>query len=486
MRRNIIPVCLVIAFVIIGGFTMSAFFSYFSFQTLFKKDVEAVSELTSENIFVNINNLMDRPINVSLAMANDTFLRSFMLKEEERKLTPGDLELLRNYLESYQKKYCFDSVFLVSVKTGAYYHYKNGIDRYMRPGEPENEWYFKFLKEQQECSLNVDNDEAKDNIITVFVNCKLTDSEGKLLAVVGVGMETPYVQQFLVENEKKYGINAFLIDEQGNIQLSSELTEFAGVNLFKDESFRAMAAAIVRNTEAPEYKWYHSREADGYVITKYVPNLNWYLVVEKNTRDFKIKMFSQLGLEFIFTLLVVILVVTVTTVIIRRYNREVMDLAEKDLLTGVKNRTSYERETIKHSLNMAKYEHFGIGVFDLNNLKMVNDIYGHQAGDTYIKKFSAMLCGAFGGDAVFRIGGDEFAVLFININEAEVRDRWHMLLEKFKEMGRPGKPKISAAFGAAFRDAAELNTIGKIFKTADDNMYLDKERIKGKPHNETC
>lgn len=55
-----------------------------------------------------------------------------------------------------------------------------------------------------------------------------------------------------------------------------------------------MAAAIVRNTEAPEYKWYHSREADGYVITKYVPNLNWYLVVEKNTRDFKIKMFSQL------------------------------------------------------------------------------------------------------------------------------------------------------------------------------------------------
>ena len=179
MRRNIIPVCLVIAFVIIGGFTMSAFFSYFSSQTLFKKDVEAVSALTSENIFVNINNLRARPINVSLAMANDTFLRSFMLKEEERKLTPGDLELLRNYLESYQKKYCFDSVFLVSVKTGAYYHYKNGIDRYMRPGEPENEWYFKFLKEQQECSLNVDNDEAKDNIITVFVNCKLTDSDGK-------------------------------------------------------------------------------------------------------------------------------------------------------------------------------------------------------------------------------------------------------------------------------------------------------------------
>ena len=88
-------------------------------------------------------------------------------------------------------------------------------------------------------------------------------------------------------------------------------------------------------------------------------------------------------------------------------------------------------------------------------------------------------------EAAFRIGGDEFAVLFININEAEVRDRWHMLLEKFKEMGRPGEPNISAAFGAAFRDAAELNTIGKIFKTADDNMYLDKERIKGKPHNET-
>ncbi|MEG2212988.1 MAG: hypothetical protein RRY35_03720, partial [Clostridiales bacterium] len=74
MKKRISSVSLTIAVIIIAGFVLSGVSSFFLFQTLFKEDVKAVSELTSENIYANINNLMDRPINVSIAMANDTFL----------------------------------------------------------------------------------------------------------------------------------------------------------------------------------------------------------------------------------------------------------------------------------------------------------------------------------------------------------------------------------------------------------------------------
>jgi len=281
MKKIKLPTNVIISIVIMLGFGATALFSYLSSQQLFYADVEAVSELTSENIFVNINNLMDRPMNISLTMANDTFLRDFMLTEAKDELHHKNIATLQDYLASYRQKYNFDSVFFVSTKTGYYYHYANGIDRTLTPDNPENDWYYEFLKDPSECALNVDNDEAKDNTITIFVNCKLLDDQGNILGVVGVGMETPYVQHFLSENEEKYGVQAFLIDAHGKVQLSSTATGFENVNLFDQEIYSSMQDAILKNTEGAEQRWYHSREVDGYVVSQYIPNLNWYLVVKK-------------------------------------------------------------------------------------------------------------------------------------------------------------------------------------------------------------
>lgn len=459
---------------------MSGISSFFLFQRLFKKDIEAVSELTSENIFANINNLMDRPINVSIAMAHDTFLRDFMIEEEADGLRSDSLQRMKDYLTSYQQKYQFDSVFLVSVKSGAYYHYQNGLDRMMTTDNPENEWYFDFLKSTSDCSLNVDNDETKNDVITIFVNCKLYDENENLLGIVGVGLETPYIQQYLIENEQGYGIQAFLIDAQGNIQISSGLTEFEQVNLFQEKAYQDMAEAIKLNTSTPNQRWYHSSGMDGYVITKYVPNLNWYLVVEKNTQDFKEKMSSQLGLSMVFLLLVVVVVIKITTDIIKKYNLRLTHLAEVDLLTGIRNRTSYER-TISHcAMQLDKYQSFGIGVFDLNNLKAINDQCGHPVGDETLKIFSQLLCDTFDHCPVFRIGGDEFVAIFENLSEEVVLDGWNQMLQRMDVLGRGRSYSISAAFGYSFWESEKCNTVDKIFKDADDKMYLNKAYIKKK------
>ena len=201
-KINFRSVTLTVSIIIVVGFIISGISSYFSFQSLFAKDVESVSELTSENIYGNISSLMERPIGVSTAMAHDTFLRDFMNTESTSGLLTDNLSTMQQYLSSYQEKYQFDSVFFVSEKTKNYYHYKNGLDRVLTRDNSENEWYYNFLESPLDCSLNVDNDEARENYITIFVNCKLYDENHNVLGVVGVGMITPYIQQFLLENEE--------------------------------------------------------------------------------------------------------------------------------------------------------------------------------------------------------------------------------------------------------------------------------------------
>lgn len=478
MKSRKSSIILLISLIVTIGFVLSGVSSFFSFQSLFQKDIEAVSQLTSENIYVSINDLMDRPINISIAMAHDTLLRDFMLTEQSGGLRDGQLDVLTEYLASYQKKYQFDSVFLVSTQTGAYYHYKNRIDRIMTPDNPENEWYYSFLQDGSDCSLNVDNDETKDDVITIFVNCRLNDESGNTLGVVGVGMETPYIQQFLRENEQAYGVHAYLIDADGNIQLSSEFTEFERVNLFEDANFADMKDALKLGQHTENHRWYHTSEADGYIITRYIPNLNWYLVVEKGTEEFTEQMLTQLGRGLLFLLMVLAIVITITAYVLSKYDHRLMALAEADQLTGVRNRTSYERELSKYALRLSSYHSFGIGIFDLNSLKSINDKYGHQAGDDYIKTFSALLCGVFDHCPVFRIGGDEFAVILADLDRDEVQRRWAELSLQCEQSGNHRMPAVSVAFGCAFRDARGLNTVEKIFKAADDDMYQKKRQSK--------
>lgn len=478
-RKKVQPIGLTISLIIIIGFIISGTSTLLSFQSLFENDVEAVSELTSENIYSNVNSLMERPINVSITMAHDTFLRDFMEKETDDGLFGDDLIAMQQYLSSYKEKYQFDSVFLVSAKTKSYYHYENGIDRVLTQDNPENEWYYNFLDDPSDCSLNVDNDEAKDNLVTVFVNCKLYDEKGTVLGVIGVGIVTPYLQTFLVEKEQEYGVQAYLIDADGNIQISADLTEFESINLFDDPNFSTMASAIDTTTSDSNQRWYHSRERDGYVITKYIPNLNWYLVVEKSTQEFQAKITQQLLINFAFLLCIVSVSILITTRVIKKYDIALINLAEMDQLTGIRNRTSYERELRKYTRTLDTFQHFGIGVCDLNNLKSINDLYGHQFGDECIKEFSATLCAVFKHCPVFRIGGDEFVIIFLNMTEDEAHQYWKELSTTLKERNQTNAVSISAAFGCSFYQAKQLDTINKIFKDADDKMYLNKKEAKG-------
>ncbi|AKN34164.1 diguanylate cyclase [Clostridium carboxidivorans P7] len=157
-------------------------------------------------------------------------------------------------------------------------------------------------------------------------------------------------------------------------------------------------------------------------------------------------------------------------------------LSRYDKLTNVYNRSYFEQLLYDniYNDNINKKEFFLV-VFDLNELKFVNDSYGHLAGDELIKTFSKVLSGlADASDIIGRFGGDEFVGVFFNLNLENLIDKFEELIEHFKN--NPinfGKNKIICSYSYGIvnfpREGVEIN---ELIKIADNRMYEYKNRIK--------
>ena len=160
------------------------------------------------------------------------------------------------------------------------------------------------------------------------------------------------------------------------------------------------------------------------------------------------------------------------------------DESFKDALTEVGNKAAFIKKTDEMKYRIEKEgENFAVVMVDLNKLKHVNDEYGHEAGDNYIKGCCRMVCDVFRYSPVFRIGGDEFVVL---LKDYDYENR-QVLTDKLKEDFRasytredvePGL-RYSAAVGMAERTEDDL-TFDSVFKRADKAMYENKTLFKNK------
>ena len=160
---------------------------------------------------------------------------------------------------------------------------------------------------------------------------------------------------------------------------------------------------------------------------------------------------------------------------------EARDQALKDSLTGIRNKKAYfELEnSIQNSIENGIIHPFAIAVCDVNNLKKTNDLLGHKAGDELIRDACRLICETFKHSPVFRIGGDEFAVV-INGQDYEHRT---MLLELIRDKSvfrRDSGSGAVVACGVAAFDAHKDHSVADVFKRADDRMYLNKKALKSK------
>lgn len=154
-------------------------------------------------------------------------------------------------------------------------------------------------------------------------------------------------------------------------------------------------------------------------------------------------------------------------------------LAYTDQMTGLNNRTCFNVDFAKLSENPTD---IAVLDFDLNNLKYVNDTFGHSAGDLYINSCGTIIYEIFNGlGKCYRVGGDEFVALIEKASTIDMTHYFAMLESSVDASNREhkaSKMKMQIAYGYAIYDPDTDKNLEDTYNRADKMMYINKKEKK--------
>lgn len=156
----------------------------------------------------------------------------------------------------------------------------------------------------------------------------------------------------------------------------------------------------------------------------------------------------------------------------KRVEQDLEHLSTHDTLTGLYNRNFFETELAR--IQPSRQFPVSIVIVDMDHLKLVNDQYGHIAGDDVLRQVAQLLretCRA--EDIVARIGGDEFAILLPNTSELAVQAMVDRLRDSLKN-----HPDTRLGLSIGFATGSEGSSLIDVMRLADDRMYQDKSTRK--------
>ncbi len=164
-----------------------------------------------------------------------------------------------------------------------------------------------------------------------------------------------------------------------------------------------------------------------------------------------------------------------------RVNRQLERLALRDDLTGLHNRRGFIA-LAQQQLQTARRRKAGMTLLylDLNDMKPINDRFGHAEGDRALKVVGELMTETFrASDVTGRVGGDEFCVL---LTEGDVRDHAMALVRLEKAIERRNKTldpwQVSISAGHATFDPARPVGVEELIRAADESMYEEKRIAK--------
>ena len=155
-------------------------------------------------------------------------------------------------------------------------------------------------------------------------------------------------------------------------------------------------------------------------------------------------------------------------------------LANLDKSTGVQNKNAFtERVDAINEILASSDEtyEFGVVMCDINDLKLINDTRGHSFGDETIQVACRLISGIFENSMVYRVGGDEFAVILMG-EDYENRNQLLVKLKTESEMNRRWRSGPVIACGMATYNADVDKDFYEVFERADGHMYEDKKDLK--------
>lgn len=167
-----------------------------------------------------------------------------------------------------------------------------------------------------------------------------------------------------------------------------------------------------------------------------------------------------------------------------------------DSLTHVRNKAAYGNyiQMLQDQVDDPDiHPEFAFCVFDCDDLKLINDTYGHDKGDIYLRTASKLICRTFEHSPVFRIGGDEFAAILENddyINRDELIARFRQARVDLSEAAENPWEEVHVTVGLAIYDPDNDPSVMDVARRADRRMYekkrYRKDRRNGDPIDQNC
>lgn len=424
--------------------------------------------LTVDNIYTAIQKQIIEPNLVSSMMAHDTFLKDWLIHHEE------DVDKISAYLEMIKNKHNMFITFLVSEKTKNYYT-ANGLLEQVDEGNPNNAWYFNFIKNPNKHEINLDFNEHIDDFMIMFINHKIYNEQYHMIGATGIGLKISYVNDMLKYFRQQYNFNVYFLNKAGEVVLYEH-----GVNPLRDikdvSELNALKDLIIsKESKVLEY----TRENEEYLVnTKYIPELALYLVVEAKLSEFLLDVKKTFYFNLLSSLVATFLITFLILKIVNKYYKDVNHLAKYDDLTNLKNRRAFNEE-LEHFLLLCKRRrsHLSLLFFDLDNFKNVNDTFGHQTGDKVLQRIADILKdNVRQTDIMGRWGGEEFIVAFIDTeseNAKLIAEKIRIHIEKDEILYQFTNIKVTASFGLT--TVNDQDTVASLLNRADQALYKAKE-----------
>lgn len=460
---------IVILFIIMTVSMSASFISCIvSIGHISNENAESDGKLVANMVSSGIENEFLRPIVVSDTMSKDYILKEFMKKSGEE--SPESMEKeISAYLDSIRSGFGYQMVFAVCDASRAYYTY-NGISKYVdTESDVHDIWYKLFLESGKQYDLDVDTDEASHWALSVFINTQIIYENGDLLGVCGVGVEMTKLQELLKQYEDTYQVKIDLIDAEGLIQVDTDVECIE--QKYLDNSYLHKVGSDT---------FYYEKDAKKSRMTKYMENLDWYLVVEYSNQGRFSAIEVSITSIIIFVIGLFMLGIVFTVIFIRERKAE-KELAEKrkisvtDDMTGLFNRRAFEEACAK-IIETNSFRKMTMVMMDVNGLKTVNDTYGHMAGDELI--ISAGKCihnslGEYG--KIYRTGGDEFVAL-LECTGNQLEDAIATFEHMTANWQFAHSYELSISKGIVVCEEYPDLSFEELEKMADKLMYQDKDK----------
>ncbi len=401
-KKNLI---LIMSFLLITGFLFTSFASYYVSRSELRSHItEDELPLTSDNIYSEIQRDLMRPIFISSLMAHDTFLRDWVIGGEKNR------SQIFRYLAEIKDKYSAFTSFFVSERTRIYY-YPDGILKRVKPEEPRDKWYFRVKGMKNTYEINVDPDMANRDAMTIFINYKVFDYQGTYIGATGIGLTVSSVKRLIENYQEKYERNVYFIDREGDIILHSGKFPHWEKNIrkFPGLSKHADALLSLQNSRLN----YINKNNTIYLNSRYIPELNWYLLVEQRENLMTKSITKALLLSLLICLFITGVVLILTNLTLKKYQSRLEKMATTDKLTGAFNRQAFDM-ILEQAIKDVKRRgvSFSLILFDLDHFKEINDMYGHLAGDKALRSVADIARkNVRENDIISRWGGEEFLVI---------------------------------------------------------------------------